>query len=180
MWKKILVGTLALLLTSAANLKICCSVAVDGRKLPGSYSPACAWECMRVSMLAAEEICPGRPNLPAVTTKSVLSLRPARNDRQALTDAVLRQTQGVSVMKAVYVKGTRLGTVSGDCDINALLRQNIVSQQPHAAVYGTYNGEIIVEQCYGRAGSETDSTDMVLLVSGMAPVMYYDSEGERA
>lgn len=180
MWKKILVGALALLLTACANLRICCYVSVDGRKLPGSYSPACTEDCMRLSMMAAEEICPGGPDLPAVTTKSVLSLRPARNDRQALTDAVLRQTEGVSVMKAVYVKGTRLGTVCEECDISTLLRQNIVSQQPHAAVYGTYSGEIAVEQCYGRAGCETDSSDMVLLVSGMAPVMYYDSEGERA
>lgn len=180
MWKKILVGAVALLLTACANLKICCSVAVDGRKLPGSYSPACVGDCIRASMLAAEEICPNSPDLPTVTMQSVLSLRPARNNRQALTDAVLRQTEGVSVMKAVYVQGTRLGTVSEECDISTLLRQNIVSQQPHAAVYGTYSGEIAVEQCYGRAGSETDSADMVLLVSGMAPVMYYDSEGERA
>lgn len=180
MWKRIIICALALLFNAAANLKVCCSVAVDGRKLPGSYSPACASECMHVSQLAADEICPNTPDMPAVTTQTYLALKPARNDRQTFTDAILRQTQGVSVLKAVYVKGARLGTVSEDCDIRAMLRQNIVSQQPNSAVYGIYSGEIVLEQCYGRTGSETDSADMVLLVSGMAPVMYYDSNGERA
>lgn len=180
MWKRIILCALALLLTAAANLKVSCSVAVDGRKLPGSYSPACADACMRVSRLAAEEICLNTPEMPVMTTRTFLSLKPARNDRQALTDAVLRETQGVSVLKAVYVKDTRLGTVSEDCDIRAMLRQNIVSQQPNSAVYGIYSGEIVLDLCYGRTGSETDSADMVLLVSGMAPVMYYDSNGERA
>lgn len=180
MCKRILLCTLALMLVAAANLRICCTLAVDGKTLPGSYSPACADMCIDLSRLAAEEICEKEAKMPSANMRTYLTFRRAGNDRQALTDAILRASDGVSVLKTVHVKGKRLGAVEEECDIRSLLRQNIVSQQPNSAVYGIYSGEIEINRCYGRAGSETDSSDMVLLVSGMAPVMYYDSNGERA
>lgn len=170
----------ALLLVAAANLNVCCTVSVNGIELPGSYTPGCTGECMRLSALAAEEICAHEALLPEVTESIYLSLRSASNDRQALIDRILRETGGVSLLKTVYVKGSRLGSVNAECDIRAMLSENIVSQQPSAADYGIYSGEILIEQCYGRTESETDSADMVLLVSGMAPVMYFDGSGERA
>lgn len=180
MREKLFLFVSALLLVAAANLNVCCTVSVNGEPLAGSYSPGCAGECLYLSELAAEEICEGAAIMPAVTTSSYLSLRPPRNDRQDFTDRVLRETGGVSMLKTVYVKGRRLGSVSGECDIRTLLKENIVSQQPNSAEYGVYSGEILIEQCYGRSGSETESADMVLLVSGMAPVMYFDGDGERA
>ena len=170
----------ALVLMAAANLNVCCDISVNGSELSGSYSPACANECMRVSALAAEEICVGRAEMPELKMHTHLTLIPPENNRQEFTDSVLRETEGITLLKSVFVKGKRLGSVSAECDIRELLRQNIVSQQPNSAVYGIYSGEIIIEQCYGRTSSEADSSDMVLLVSGMAPVMYYDSGGERA
>lgn len=178
-WKVFLLVS-ALLLMVAANLNVCCSVSVNGVELPGSYTPGCAGECLYISALAAEEICEGAAVMPEVTTSSYLSLRRAGNDRQELTDRILQETNGVSLLKSVYVKGRRLGNVNAGCDIRALLNENIVSQQPNSAEYGVYSGEILIGQCYGRSDSETDSADMILLVSGMAPVMYYDGDGERA
>lgn len=172
--------TLALLLVGAANLKVCCTVSVNGVELPGSYTPGCTGDCMSISARAAEEICEDAAILPEVTASTYLSLRGASNNRQELIDRILRETDGVSLLKAVYVKGQRLGSVNAECDIRAMLSENIVSQQPSAADYGIYSGEILIEQCYGRSNSETDSADMVLLVSGMAPVMYFDGNGEKA
>lgn len=40
MWKKLLLSALALSLTAAANLHLCCSLWVDGHELEGLYSPS--------------------------------------------------------------------------------------------------------------------------------------------
>ena len=50
---------------------------------------------------------------------------------------------------------------------------------PTSAVGGTFSEELSVRRVYTRSGSATNYDDMVLLVSGMAPAVYVDREGNR-
>lgn len=180
MGKKILLSACALLLLLAANLHISYTVSVNGQELAGYYSPKCAREAYRVSSLAAEELCIGEEKLPEVRARRRLRLGKDENDVCAFTDRVLRETKGVEAAKLVYVNGKRLGAVRESCDLQALLERNIVNQMPNAAVRGRYTGSIAVSPRYTRSALLTPPSDMVLLVSGMAPVLYTDDAGQPA
>lgn len=180
MWKKIILSLFALSLTAAANLHISYTVSVNGQELAGHYSPACAKEAYRISALAAEELCADEERLPAVKARRSLRLGSDENDVPAFTDCVLRKTGGVEAARLVYVNGKRLGAVSEDCALRELLERNIVSQMPNAAVSGSYAGRIRVSPRYTRADTLTPEGDMVLLISGMAPVLYVDGAGQPA
>lgn len=171
---------LALGLTAAAYLRPCCTVSINGTETEGSYSPLCVRRAMAVYSLAAEEICRESFVPPETELRHSLTIGSRGNDVPALTDALLRHTEGVAAVQSVYVDGIRLGCVAEDCDIGRLLRENVSRQKPNAALYGGYSGSIEKRTVYAPAGTETDSGDMVLLVSGMAPVMYYDANGQRA
>ena len=58
------------------------------------------------------------------------------------------------------------------------LRSFIRNQMPTTAVSGTISGKLSIQRLYSRQGQETNYRDMVLLVSGMAPVIYLDENGK--
>lgn len=66
MCKKIVLSAVAALLMAAANLNLCCSVLVNGREVPGFYSPTRADICEGTAYEAACELLPDTPELPLV------------------------------------------------------------------------------------------------------------------
>ncbi|MBR1456937.1 MAG: hypothetical protein IJ594_07235, partial [Oscillospiraceae bacterium] len=101
-------------------------------------------------------------------------------DAAALTDALLRACPGLTLADGVFVNGVRLGTVEDGAVLRERLRASILGQMPNAAVSGNISGELQIRPVYSRAGHETNYDDMVLLISGMAPVIYLDADGRLA
>lgn len=106
-----------------------------------------------------------------------LSFLPAGGTVPDISAALLDRTNGVELTQGVYVSGVYLGSVSDRSELYSELRQFITGQLPTWAESGYLSQEMITRPQYGRTGSQTPVDDMVLLVSGMAPVMYSDSKG---
>ena len=177
MYKKILVSLTALLLTAAANLNLCCSVRVNGRELPGLYSPTHADICEGTAYAAACELLDSEPELPLVQRQYILRLRPPEAEGKRLTDAILSRCDGLGVYYAVFVNGEEMGIVEDDDRMKAKLRSNLYYQIPNAAIYASYRGEIDIRAVYAPEGMSTPYDDMVLLVRGRAPIQCVDVEG---
>ena len=78
MCKKIVLSAVAALLMAAANLNLCCSVLVNGREVPGFYSPTRADICEGTAYEAACELLPDTPGRwCSVTIRSVSARRRA-------------------------------------------------------------------------------------------------------
>lgn len=168
-----------LVLTAAANIRWGYRVTVDDIRLPGVYSSREIELCRETAAETAREIC-GTASLPEAETQRVFMLTAPDGDEGALTDAILRRTDGVAVLCGVYVDGRRLGCVRNGDMLSYLLERNIDAQMPNAAVSGSYSGEIILKTEYCAEGSETAYSDMLLLIEGAAPVIYIDKYGVRA
>lgn len=179
MAKRWLVLALGLGLLLTANLRPCYRVSVADETLPGRYSLRQTEECAQAARSAAEEILENSVTLPTMQ-RSLRLIGPIDGDCAALTDALLRSTRGVGVSTEVLVNGTRLGTVADGDYLCAALRSFILNQMPHAAVSGNISGRLELRQVYTRAGQDRSYPDMVLLITGMAPVIYVDAEGKLA
>jgi len=177
MWKKLLLSAAALSFAVAANLNLSCRLSVDGRELEGRYSPFAADRGTLAAGLAAEEILPGPAQLPQLQRRYTLSLLPPAGRSAAVSDALLCRTPGVELNQGVFVNSVYLGSVSDEAALLRELRQFIQNQLPSWAESGYLSQEMRCRPQYGRSGSQTPVEDMVLLVSGMAPVMYSDGEG---
>ena len=99
--KKAALLVCALLLVTAANLKLVYSVSVDGRALEGNWSRRSLENAQRAAYAAAEEVARGATALPEVETEARLSLLPARGDVTELTEAILYSAGGVERAWAV-------------------------------------------------------------------------------
>lgn len=180
MGKKWWLLALALLMLPAANLRTAYRVSVGGERLPGLYSLRETEACARAAEAAAEEILENSvPAMPLRCSFS-LGLRIPHGDTALLTDALLRSVAGVTVSDEVIVNGTRLGTVEDGDYLRAALGYYIDSQMPMAAVAGNISGRLETRRVYTRAGEDTSYGDMVLLITGMAPVVYVDASGKLA
>ena len=177
MCKKIVLSAVAALLMAAANLNLCCSVLVNGREVPGFYSPTRADICEGTAYEAACELLPDTPELPLVQRHYSLRRRAPENDGAALTDAILRRIDGLGVYYAVFVNGDEMGLVEDDDRMKAMLRSNLYYQIPNSAIYASYHGEIDIRAVYAPDGMTTPYDDMVLLVRGRAPIRCVDAEG---
>lgn len=171
---------LALLALLGAHLHPQYRVSVEGMELPGRYSAAALREGRRAAEEAAGEILRYEAKMPAVERRLCLSLRPAGDDVPALTAALLRPVSGIGEADAVYVNGVRLGTVADGERFCERLRDSIRTQMPQTAVSGNISGRLELRRVYTRADANTDDADMLLLVTGMAPVIYLDSAGKLA
>lgn len=80
MCKKIVLSAVAALLMAAANLNLCCSVLVNGREVPGFYSPTRADICEGTAYEAACELLPDTPELPLVQRHYSLRLSAPESD----------------------------------------------------------------------------------------------------
>ena len=180
MKKKALLLGLCILVLLASNLRPSYRVTVAGTMLPGRYSFRQTEDCAAAARETAEEILAGEAPQPSMHRSLRLSLRSADGDSAALTDALLCSVRGIRVSDAVWVNGTRLGTVSDGEALCEALRGSILGQMPHAAVSGNISGRLELQRVYTRSGSDTPIDDMVLLITGMAPVVYVDAQGRLA
>ena len=180
MWKKITLFLCALLLVLSANLNICWKVSVGNMLLPGFYSSSQLRKSSRLASAAAEEISSGESTVPECAKKLHLSFHPPCGDCRTLSGALLENSSGVALSDGVFVNGTALGTVQDGSVLYDELRSYIRNQMPNAAVFGSISGRMQIRPVYSRPGHETGYNDMVLLVSGMAPVFYVDKNGKLA
>ena len=178
--KKLIAAACALLFTVLAHLNVGWLVSVEGTAVEGCFSSSCIRRAEMTARLAAEEILPGRAVMPGIERRLHLSLRAPIEDVSALSHALLMKTPGLCLRDFVSVNGITLGCVEDGAVLMDELRGFIQNQMPNAAVSGSFSGEIGLEPLYTRSGVETNYADMVLLVSGMAPVMYVDEDGNRA
>ena len=123
---------------------------------------------------------PGQVSAPEFQRRLHLSLFAPDGDPTVLTDALVLAYPGVTLSNGVFVNGVNLGTVSDSKLLYEELRRFIENQMPNAAVFGNISGQLQIRPVYSRIGHETPYEDMVLLISGMAPVVYLDSEGRLA
>lgn len=177
-WKKLSLLFLGLLMLLASNLHAQYRLTVEGRQLEGLYAPEEIRRASEAAAAAAEELLPELPCAPRLQRSLRFSLRPADGDRAVLTDALIRAYPGIVLADGVFVNGVRLGTVEDGKTLRELLRQDIAMQMPNAAVFGNISGELQIRPVYSRAGHETNYEDMILLISGMAPVIYVDPAGK--
>ncbi len=170
----------ALLLLLAANLRPVYSVSVAGKTLPGLYARRQTERCAALARETAEEILENAGAVPEPRLRLRPAFSRAEGDEAALTDALLCSTEGVAVSDEVRVNGKRLGTGPDGEALRQALDRSIRGQMPLAAVSGSISGRMEFHRVYTRAGGDTPIRDMILLVTGMAPVVYVDANGKLA
>ncbi len=178
MKKKLLLLALALVMLLSANLRPCYALQVDGAELEELYSPAQLRRCEQKALEAAEELLSGPAELPRAERKLALRFQPARGDEAALTKALLLSVPGLCPADEVLINGTRLGTVEDGRELFERLRQSILNQMPNAAAVGNLSGRLQTRRVISREGAQTNYEDMILLITGMAPVIYVDNNGK--
>lgn len=178
MWRKGLALLLSLGFVAVANMDLCCAVAINGQKLEGLYSPFAADQSMEAAAAAAEEILEVPAVLPELKKSYRLSLYPAEGDARTISDAALRSVSGLRLADGVFVNGVYIGSVDDGEELFLHLREFILNQMPNAAVFGNISGKATIKKMYSRSSRMTDYDDMVLLISGMAPVIYVDENGK--
>lgn len=178
MWKKAVLASLSLLLLAASNLHLCCRVSVDGRRLEGLYAPRQVDRAASAAAWAAAEILGESPDLPELRRRTALSFRAPAGDVTELTDALLTGVPGVVLAETATVNGVRLGTVADGSELRTRLDRFINGQMPTMAVSGGISGKLQLTSCYSRRDLTVNVDDMVLLITGMAPVVYVDENGK--
>lgn len=177
MAKKVSLLLAALLLCAAANLRIRWDVELMGETLALGCSAEAADRAERAAREAAEEILPGRAALPETRRHLRLTLRRPANQAPGLADALLRATPGVALRQYVCLGDRRVGAVTDAAAFRSSLCRYIDNTVPDWARGGVLSSPVHIERCYGRTGYASTPGDMVLLVTGIAPVLYYDAEG---
>ena len=176
LFKKSLLLLAALLLTLGANLRPCWDY--------GSLAPACglrtAARAERAARAAAEELLPGAAAQPAAARRLRLRLRRPEGDARLLSDALLRATPGVALRDEVRLNGARLGWVADGESLRAALDAYVQNTLPTWAVGGRLSGELRLRRLYTRDGPVSAERDMLLRITGAAPVFYYDATGRSA
>ena len=180
MIRKALALFFALVFAVGAHLRPACDYELAGERLALGCSPAAGRKAMAAAEAAAEEILREGAALPTVRRHVRLRLRRPEQEAQVLSDAILRAVPGVAVQQAVYVGGVRVGAVREGEDFPGRLQRYIENTLPTWASGGALGRELVVRAQYGRAGWETEPEDMLLRVTGMVPVLYYDGSGRVA
>ena len=180
MIKKALLLLLSLGFVLGAHLRPCCDFEVAGQRLDLACTPAAARRAERAAVFAAEEILPGRAELPEVKTHVRLRLKKGADQAPELADGILRATPGVALRETVWAGERCLGAVSDGADFAARLKSYLESTLPSWARGGVLSRPLTVKRGYGRAGFVSTPGDMVLLVTGAVPVIWYDGEGNFA
>ncbi len=180
MRKKSLLLLAALLFSAASHLRPCFELEIDGAGAVPACSVRAAARAERAAWAAAEEILPGPASLPGMKKRLRLCLRKPADDVCALSDAILRATAGVAAEDEVRADGERLGWVADGAALREALAQYIGNTLPTWAEGGTVSRALTVRTLYTRAHSLTPQRDMLLLITGAAPIFYYDGAGHYA
>ena len=80
----------------------------------------------------------------------------------------------------VRVDGVRLGWVADGEALREAVSRYIADTCPAWASGGVLSRELAIRRLYTRDGYLTPEKDMLLLVTGAAPVFYYDGTGRFA
>lgn len=180
MKRKLLIVLLVSLLLPAANLRLGCHVLVNGLEVPGIFDAAALRASIEDAQRLAEELAGGRAGMPELRFIWVPRMRRADGEAEKLTEAILEHTEGVMRADAVLVNGRMIGTVRSAAVLCEKLRSDIDIQMPLAAVRGELSAPLGFRSVFSRAGHATRDADMILLITGMAPVVYTDAEGRLA
>ncbi|MBO5556886.1 MAG: hypothetical protein J5927_06845 [Oscillospiraceae bacterium] len=168
---------LALFLLVASHVQLSYRVTVDGEPLEGCYSPAQLRQCRELAAQGAAELLADPGPGPELRRQAQLSFSGADGDTTRLSRALLLGYPELCLADGVFVNGVQLGTVADGAVLYDRLRQAIGSQMPSTAVSGNISGRLQIRKVYSRVGHETAYEDMILLITGVAPVLYVDSSG---
>lgn len=178
--KKAVLLLAALLLTVGAHLRPCCDYTLDGERIASGLSPGAAQRAELAVRDASEEILRENAPLPVFQKRTRLRFARPSEDARTLTDALLRATEGIVSRDEVCVDGIRLGWVADGEALREALRDYITNTLPAWASGGVLSREPGIRRLYTRDGYLTAQRDMVLLVTGAAPVFYFDQAGRYA
>ena len=180
MLKKTVLLLAALLFAVTAHLRPCCDYTLDGVRIASGLSPGSARRAEFAVRDAAEEILRENALLPAFHKRTRLRFARPSEDARMLTDALLRATEGIVLRDEVRVDGVRLGWVADGEALRDALQGYITNTLPTWASGGVLSREPQIRRLYTRDGYLTAQGDMVLLVTGAAPVFYFDQTGRYA
>lgn len=179
MFKRMLLLLLAAGLTVGANLRPCWEFCPDGGETI-SCSPHAAKLAIHAAEAAAEEILPGEAEMPPLARKLRLTLGRREEDPRPLADAILRGTEGIVTGDEVRVDGKRLGFVADGAALRDAVGTYIANTLPTWACGGVLSREFSIRRCYMREGCLATDGDMLLLITGMVPIFYFDGMGKYA
>ena len=174
--RKAFLLSLALGFAVCSHLRPVCDFTVDGRLIESRCTPAAERAAREAALMAAEEILPGQARSTEYSRRLRLSFRPGAGTAPALCDALLCAQPGVISGSIVYVEDTRLGAVEDAENFRQSFAQYIGNTLPTWAKGGSVRNLRLIPR-YTRAEFETTDEDMILLVTGLSPVMYTDFTG---
>lgn len=174
--KKLILLSSALALAFCSHLRPVCDFSLAGKELDCGCSPAAAKQAQEAALAAAEEILPGKAELPRAKTRLQLTLGKRADKAPALTDALLKNTEGVMAGCRVYHRAVFLGTVESREGFKAELDRYIENTLPSWAESG-HVSSLGYKNCYTRSAYKLSDRDMIMLVTGLSPVMYTDGKG---
>ena len=175
--KKALLLTLALMFAVCSHLRPHCDFTVEGGHVKTGCTIQAAKNAKAAALAAAEEILPGKVTLPEAKTRLHFSLRVGADTAPVLSDALLRATPGVLSGDGVFLDGKALGTVADGKALRRELREYIDNTLPSWANSGSVGGYLELRGQYTRAALEVPPEDMIMLITGLSPVMYTDGNG---
>ena len=174
--KKAILLTLALGFAVCSHLRPSYDFSLGGLFLDTNCSRAAARMAREAALAAAEEILPGRAELPEARAHLRLSFRPGADSAPELCGALLEATPGIMLGEAVYVHQRRLGTVRDAGAFARSINEYIENTLPTWASSGAVRG-LELRRCYTRTDFEIPAGDMIMLITGLSPVMYTDGNG---
>ena len=175
--KKAIILGLALSFAVCSHLRPRCDFTVEGRTIDVGCSIAAGKMAQKAALAAAEEILPGKAVLPAAQRQLRFSLRPGEDTAPRLCDALLCACPGIISGDKVEIDGIPLGTVADARELRRTMYKYIDNTLPTWASTGSIKGRLSFKSHYTRADFEVSPEDMLMLITGMSPVMYSDGEG---
>ena len=174
--RKAIVLGLALALAVCSHLRPVCDFTVEGRHIAARCTLSAEKAARQAALAAAEEILPGAAEEVPCSRHIRLSFRPGAVSAPLLCDALLRSTEGVTAGSCVYVEEEYLGAVADGAEFRSAFSRYIENTLPTWARGGTVRGMTLLPR-YTRADFVFSDEDMIMLVTGLSPVMYTDYEG---
>lgn len=174
--KKFFILSFALLFAVTSHLRPRLDFIVAGQYIDTACSIAAAKAAKAAAVAAAEEILTGHASLPEYRQHMRLSFRKSADSAPMLCDSLLCATKGVMSGSVVYVDGLRLGVIEDAESFRSSFAQYIGNTLPTWAKGGSVRGMALLPR-YTRAAFEVSDNDMIMLVTGLSPVMYYDGKG---
>lgn len=174
--KKAILLSLALALSFCSHLRPVWDITVEGRPIDCRCSPAGAKKAQQAALAAAEEILQGSAEPADFSCRVHLSLRPGADLCPALCDALLKAQPGIAAGSCVYVGECCLGAVAEAKAFQRSFSRYIENTLPTWAKGGWVSSLSLIPR-YTRTEYIFPDEDMIMLVTGLSPVMYYDGKG---